>query len=222
MANKIDDGFSSELVETAFFDGVLEIPKIERPDKIVIPDGMVPFSRRNDPAALGKFVCFYEYDRRFAQCLHAPKEFCGDLKRFKGIITPDCSLYIDMPLVTQIFNVYKSRAIGSFFQSQGIYVIPNVRWGDERTYTTEALPEKVAFLGLPKHSILSVGTYGCVQSKEAKFYFREGMCAMLEELEPEVVLVYGSMSRYIFEGLEKRTKFFKYLDWISYKKAGGR
>ncbi|MBR6228616.1 MAG: DUF4417 domain-containing protein, partial [Eubacterium sp.] len=44
----------------------------------------------------------------------------------------------------------KSRAIGYFFQKNRVYVIPCVRWGDERTYTTRVLPEKVAFLGVEK------------------------------------------------------------------------
>lgn len=115
-----------------------------------------------------------------------------------------------------------NRAIGHYFQSKGMYVIPNIRWGDERTYTTTELPEKAAFLGAPKHSILSVGTYGCIKSKEDKRYFREGLIAMLDELEPEVVLVYGSMPRQIFEGIENRTHFVHYPDWITLKKAGDR
>ena len=44
---------------------------------------------------------------------------------------------------------------------------------------------------------------------------------MLDELEPKVVLVYGAMPRQIFEGLENRTRFVNYPDWITYKKAGG-
>lgn len=219
--NIIDDGFSLDLVKNARFEGLYDIPAIERPDKLVIPSGMVPFSRRNESAARDKFVCFYEYDRRFAYCLTSTQKHRNDLKRFPGIISPDCSLYIDMPLILQIANVYLSRAIGAYFQRHGAYVIPNVRWGDERTYTTETLPEKVAFLGLPKHSILSVGTYGCVKSKEAKYYFREGLQAMLEELEPEIVLVYGSMPKNVFNGLENRTRFVQYLDWIKYRKTWG-
>ena len=53
-----------------------------------------------------------------------------------------------------------NRAVGCYLQSHGVYVIPNVRWGDERSYTTVELPEKFAFLGVPKNSIVSIGTYG--------------------------------------------------------------
>lgn len=218
--NLIDDGFRADLVKTAFFDGILEIPVIERPTRIIIPEGMIPFSLRRKDKERKRFICFYEHDKRFSNILMAADEFTEELKQFPGIISPDCSLYWDMPLCLQIANIYMNRAVGYYFQSKGIYVIPNIRWGDERTYTTVELPEKAAFLGVPRHSIVSIGTYGCVKSKEAKHYFREGLLEMLDELEPEVVLVYGSMPKQIFSDLENRTRFVNYPDWITYKKAG--
>lgn len=35
------------------------------------------------------------------------------------------------------------------------------------------MPEKFAFLGAPKNSIVSIGTYGCIRGKENKHFFRE-------------------------------------------------
>ena len=43
---------------------------------------------------------------------------------------------------------------------------------------------------------------------------------MLDELEPEYVLVYGSMPDEIFANLMERTTFVQYKDWISKKKGG--
>jgi hypothetical protein len=125
-----------------------------------------------------------------------------------------------MPLNLQIANTYMNRAIGHYLQLHGIYVIPNVRWGDERSYTTSILPEKFAFVGLPKHSIVSVGTYGCIQGKENKHYFREGLIAMLDELEPEYVLIYGSMPDAIFGDIVDRTNFVHFRDWTSKMRGG--
>ena len=99
-----------------------------------------------------------------------------------------------------------------------MYVIPNVRWGDERSYTIVELPEKFAFLGVPKNSIVSIGTYGCIKNKENKQYFVEGLSAMLDELSPEVVLVYGGMPEAIFGQFKERTNFVNYPDWISIKR----
>ena len=216
----IDDGFRADLVETAFFDGVFEIPIIEKPTQIIIPEGLIPFSIREQDKYHKFFVCFYEYDTRFFDCLTATDKYLDDLRLFPGIISPDCSLYLDMPLCLQIANIYMNRAIGCYLQSKGLYVIPNIRWGDKRTYTTKELPEKVAFLGVSKHSIVSIGTYGCIRSKESKRIFREGLEAMLDELEPEVALVYGSMPEEVFSGLGNRTCFVNYPDWITYKKKG--
>ena len=101
-------------------------------------------------------------------------------------------------------------------KKRGIYVIPNVRWGDERTYTTKFFPEKLAFLGVEKHSIVSIGSYGVVKTKEEKKHFRAGLESMLETLEPETVLVYGAMPEDIFDDYRNCTEFIKYPDWTTY------
>jgi len=216
--NIIDDGFNSGLVEMAKFDGIHEIPILDWPKEIIIPAGLIPFSQRRKSEDMSEFVHFYEHDLTFRDVLVSTEEYVDDLKCFAGIITPDCSLYRDMPLVLQFVNVYMSRAIGHYFQQQGMYVIPNVRWGDERTYTSEACGEKVAFLGIPKQSIVSIGTYGCIKSAEDKYYFKAGLEAMLEELAPRVVLVYGAMPDSVFGGLTSYTEFHQYPDWISQRR----
>ena len=215
IKNNFDEGFNLELVQTAFFDGVFEIPKIEPPEKIIIPSAMIPYSQRSRSKNFSECIVFYDHDINFADVVRKPEDFVEDLMRFPAIVTPDNSLYRDAPLIVQIANVYRSRAIGHYLQKHGAYIITNIRWSDERSYTAEALPEKFAFLGAPKNSIVSIGTYGCIRGKENKYYFREGLEAMLNELTPEVVLVYGSMPDSIFDGLKHKTKFVNYPDWIS-------
>ena len=213
--NIVDEGFRVSLVETAFFDGAFEIPHIDGPKDIIIPTGMVPFSIRERSLDKSDFVCFYEHDVNFREIITNTEDYIDELKQYQGIITPDCSLYIDAPLCVQIAGIYLNRAVGYYLSQQGIYVIPNVRWGDERTYTTELFNEKVAFQGIDKHSIVSIGTYGQIKTAESKRYYREGLIEMLNELEPEVVLVYGAMPNKIFGDLKERTKFVQYPDWIT-------
>ena len=167
----IDDGFNSELVETAFFDGVLEIPKLEKPKEIILPECLIPFTKRNSSTDFSETLAFYEQDVRFSGILQNPEAYIDDFRRFRGIVSPDFSLYRDMPLQAQMNNVYRNRALGCFFQRHGIYVIPNVRWGDERSYTTAVLPECFAFLGVPKHNIVSIGTYGCIRGRKTHGIF---------------------------------------------------
>jgi len=217
----IDDGMNSELVETAFFDGILEMPVIKPPEQIVIPPGMIPFSQRNRTLDFTDTVVFHEHDVKFRDILISPDGYVEDIRRFKGgMTTLDCSLYWDMPLVAQMTNVYRNRAIGHYFQLKGIPVITNVRWGDERSYTTKYLPEKFAFLGVPRRSIVSVGTYGCIPDKEAKYHMEAGFESMLETLKPIVVLIYGALPSSIFSRFEKETQLVCYPDWMTLKKGG--
>ena len=217
--NKIDDGFRPELAKNGVFDGALEIIRIQKPEEFIIPKDTIPFSMMNRSKDHSEFVVFYEHDLRFADVLTSTEEYLPELKKFPGVVSPDASLYRDMPLCLQIANTYMNRLIGHYLQEQGLYVIPNIRWGDERSYTTVELPEKFAFLGVEKHSIVSIGTYGCIRGKENKHYFKEGLAAMLYELEPEIVLVYGPMPDSVFAEFEDVTTFVHYEDWISKKRG---
>ena len=216
----MDDGFRPDLVAGAEFDGFLEIPIIKKPQKIIIPEGITPFSKRSMAVGKNEAIGFNEMDQVFKNVIAEPEKYVDDFKRFVAIISTDNSLYRDMPLATQIANIYRNRAIGHYYQSKGIYVIPQIRWGDERTYTKAILPEKAAFLGVEKNSIVSIGTYGCIQGKENKMYFKNGLYEMLVELEPKVVLVYGNMPSVIFDEFLNYTQFVQYPDWISRRKSG--
>ena len=132
-----------------------------------LPEGQYP--------DIGVFAvrAFYEKDPEFRELVSIPQKYDEEIKGYRYVSTPDCSLYRDMPLIFQLANIAVSRSIGYHFQEEGKYVIPNVRWGDERTYTTELFGERVAFQGVDKHSIVSIGTFGQIQSAESKRYFRE-------------------------------------------------
>lgn len=214
--NNIDDGYNSELVKGAVYTGQLEIPLIKKPKELIIPNKLIPFSERNKSVDYEEFVCFYEHDIRFRDILIATKEQLPSLQKFKGIISCDCSLYYEMPLVLQMTNTYLNRQIGYYLQSQGIYVIPNVRWGDERSYT-RIIPDEppFAFLGLEKHGIYSIGTYGCCKTAEYKHHLREGLRSFIKEIEPKIILVYGSMPDSIFGEFQDVVQFVHFDDWIT-------
>lgn len=216
----LDDGCNPELVAGARFDGIFEIPVIEKPSKLIVPSMIVPFTERNRIIDTNALIGFNEMDTRFSQVLIEPEAFVEDFRRFCGILSPDCSLYRDAPLAVQITNVYRNRAIGSYYQRKGLYVVPQIRWGSEATYTTDVLPEKVAFLGVMPHSIVAIGTYGCIQSKEDKYYFRAGLDAMMQALEPALVLVYGPMPQSVFGEYSRAARFVQFDNWTKYRHGG--
>lgn len=215
----IDDGFAPELVERAVFDGELEIPFIRREEMFVPPYLMRPFSRRGVTAMPDEYICFYEHDVHFAKVIERASEYLESIKKFGGMVSPDCSLYRDMPLVLQMANTYLNRAVGNYFQQNGVHVIPNVRWGDERSYRGTSRFEPFAFLGVEKHSVVSVGTYGCIRGDENRFYFRDGLMEMLRAIEPPQVLVYGNMPSDIFGSSLDKSEFLRYEDWTRIRKG---
>lgn len=211
----IDDGCNPELVAGADFYLPLGIPVIHKPKEILIPSGITPFSYRERVVGSDEAIGFNEKDMNFADVLRAPKDYIEDFSRFRMMISPDCSLFRDAPLSVQLTNVYRNRAIGSYYQRQGIYVIPQVRWGNEYTYTTKYFPDKIAFLGVEKHSIVAIGTYGCINTKDDKYHFSAGLDAMIATLEPTVILVYGNMPEKIFGRYKDFVIFHQLPDWIS-------
>lgn len=217
MNNLFYDGFNSKLIETAFFESFLEIPLLEAPKEIIIPTVAIPFSKRKAITnPMEEMLVFYEQDPEFREFVSVPQNFDTELKSVHIVSTPDCSLYRDMPLWEQLANIGVSRSVGYYLQQQEKYVIPNARWGDERTYTNQLFDTAPAFSGIPKNSIVSIGTYGCSKSKEDKYFLEAGLEAMLNELAPTDVIVYGSYNHKIFGKYEHYARFHHLPDWATY------
>jgi hypothetical protein len=105
---------------------------------------------------------------------------------------------IDQPqphiYLNRFFNIFRSRAIGYWWSQNGIQVIPNVRWGDQRSYD-------FCFDGLPRNSVIAVGSHGCTKRIEDKRHYFNGFMKMLEAIDPKTVLIYGSASHKIIPPL---------------------
>ena len=60
----------------------------------------------------------------------------------------------------------------------------------------------------------------CSRGKRNQFYLRDGLEAMLSYLKPQVVLVYGAMPHYVFDGLGPCAEFINYPDWTTRMRRG--
>lgn len=187
--NGCKDVFHAFLVENSEFSGDLEFPII-RPERR-IPNRLIPFSKAMNCTDYDQWVHFYEDDSAFERIWRNPRRYLPRLKRYQGIISPDFSLYRDMPLVMQQWNTYRNRALGHWFQENGIPVICNVRWGDERTYT-------FCCDGVPHDNIIALGSHGCIKVYEDRCIFETGLAYIVNVLQPKVIVVYGSASDTIF------------------------
>lgn len=148
------------------------------------------------------YVCFYEDDAEFDSIFgiwfrssHAYKI----LSHFSGIITPDFSTYQDFPYPLKLWNTYRMRAFGYWY---GVIckqnVINNVRWGTSETYS-------YCFDGIPKNSIVAIGTVGGSPRKISdRKRFEDGLAETVKRLSPHTIIVYGSANYPCFEKLKEQ------------------
>ena len=126
-------------LKNAYFTGKDEFPVLRsQNNNFQRPFQMVRFSERKD-ASLNDAICFYEWDEKFERQL-------ADFRRAGSVVQPDYSIYADDPLILQKMAVFDRNRVACELQLCGIEVIPNLRWGDERSF-------EFAFAGIPKHQI---------------------------------------------------------------------
>ena len=177
------DVFNAFSVSEARYEGFFEFPNIL--PAYDVPNRLISFSKAVSCKDHNQWVHFYEDDYLFERLWRYPKDNLEILKRFNGVILPDFSLYRDMPLVMQLWNIYRSRAIGHWLQKNGVKVIPNIRFGDRRTYW-------ICCDGIAQHSIIAVGSHGTMKNAQDRRIFLDGLNVVIKRLKPTVVVVYGT------------------------------
>ena len=128
---------------------------------------------------------FFLDDFRFESVWNDPE---GSLKHLKTevVLSPDFSLYQDWPLALQIWNTYRNRWCGAFWQSRGYSVIPTVSWSAPESY-------QFCFAGLEAGGVVAIGTVGLEKDDATRSYFHAGFVEMMNRLSPTTVLCYGQV-----------------------------
>lgn len=125
-------------------------------------------------------IHFFLDDTKFEGVYTRPDVGVKKLAKYKAVLTPDFSLYTDMPRALQIYNVFKNRWCGAYWQDFGLKVIPTVGWSDNQSYS-------FCFDGIERKSIVAVSTLGAKKEKQA---FLKGYDAMIERIDPSLVICY--------------------------------
>lgn len=178
--------------ETACY-GKYQMPIIEKDN--VIPKELIGFNYAKTYDNKNVGIHFYLDDYQFERIWNNPQEYVELLGDYKCILSPDFSLYMDMPYSMKIWNVYRSRLIGQYYQRCGIKVIPTIQWAEKETF-------EFCFDGIQEGSIVSVSTIGVKRSQEATQVWKDGMDAMIERIKPSTILVYGGPLDYDYKGIK--------------------
>ena len=131
-------------------------------------------------------VHFFLHDYQFERVWKYPDRYVEVLKKFAFVLSPQFSVYNDMPFATKIFNLYRNYWCGRYWQEHGIKVIPSIVWGGDTNL-------EWCLDGVPKHSTIAIsaigdGRWGNYKSLQT-FYDKA-----LNILEPTTVLLYGRES----------------------------
>ena len=216
---ELDSGTMSFLADGARLDGEMKMPATEAPDKIVIPARMIPFSCRNKEMLTPEdAICFYEHEKEWKEVNRTPQLFVKEFRR-QLLVSPDNSVLINDIPPCQLTNITKNRLLSSYYQRQFVYTFCNVRWGGEASYTTEPFGFIPCIIGVPRDSVIAIGSHGCLGDRIRRYHFEAGLEVVLRELMPRVVLVYGGGDS-IYRQYERAIRFVKYSDYESARRGG--
>ena len=134
-----------------------------------------------------RIVHFFLYDNEFEKVWKNPEMFVKQLQQYRAILTPDFSMYTEMPAAVQLFNIFRNRWCGAYFAEKGIRVIPSVNWGTEERFD-------FCFEGIEKGSAVAVSTYMFHEhgnNADQKEIFMKGYHELLRRIEPEYIICYS-------------------------------
>lgn len=137
----------------------------------------------------GTIAHFYYDDYKFMTAWRDPDAYVDRLRHFKAVVAPDFSLYTDTPLVLQILSCYRRQWVGAYWQSLGLTVIPDVVWGEERSW-------EFCFDGIPQGGTVAVSAVGVTTDDNWNGdgdLFRRGYEEMMRRIKPSTILYYGTM-----------------------------
>ena len=161
--------------------GMFKLPLVKKQEISLEDVKLIGYDKINQSNNYDKIVHFFLDDYRFESIYNNPENKVETLKKYKAVLTPDFSMFVEMPIALQLFSTFKNRWVGAYLQEQGISVIPTVRWGDLTSFN-------FCFDGIEKGSIVAVSTIGI---KKEKSYFMFGYNEMLSRIRPSKIICYG-------------------------------
>lgn len=162
--------------------GELEMPVIHR--NKYVPSKLTPFNSAKTEKEYSSGVHFFIDDYQFERIWRNPSAYVNMLGRFQCVLSPDFSIFVDMPEPMKIWNVFRNRLLGSWWQTNGINVIPTVSWAEPESF-------KYCFAGVEPNGVVAVSTLGVGRTGRTKRLWTMGVEEMVKRLQPSTILIYG-------------------------------
>lgn len=128
-----------------------------------------------------KTVHFFVDDIKMDKYYRHPDKYLNKLAQYAHLLTPDYSIYSDMPQPLQRYNTFRNRWCGAFWQDYGISVIPTISWSNIESF-------EFCFEGIEEGSVVAISTLSNLRNKRL---FLEGYMEMKKRINPRQVLCFG-------------------------------
>ena len=121
-------------------------------------------------------IHFYIDDYKFNVVWNKPDKWLETFKQCRAVISPDFSVYTDMPKAQQLWNHYRRQWLAKYWQDNGVNVVSSATW--------DLLdPQPWALYGIPKGTSIA-RSFVSRQMKEERI---DGFIQVVEALEPHKI-----------------------------------
>lgn len=168
-------------------DNQTKVPIIDRYEvSETLPARMVPFHEAmcSTQTNFDAIVHFYEHDFQFMRLFRAPEKYVSQLQKYKYVISPDLSQYIEMPHYRRFANNCDNKAMAQYLQGQGVNIIANVTWSLPDSYD-------YCFAGIPENTVIAINSNGVNAYPDSKYFWHRGYEEALRRLNPSRIIRYG-------------------------------
>lgn len=191
--NKTYNAYNMMLFDETDVDGKWQMPMVYRCD--YIPNRLIGFNYAKTSEDKNTGIHFFIDDYQFERCWNSPEQYLEILKDYNCVLTPDFSLYTDMAMPVKLWNIYRSRLLGQFWQRNGLNVIPTISWCEKETFD-------FCFDGIQKGSIVAISTIGVKKEDAAFSIWKDGVDEMIKRIKPSKIICYGGKVDYDFGKIE--------------------
>lgn len=150
------------------------------------------------------YHCFVD-DAQFSRIYRNPWKYIGWIKKTRGFIGTDFSMYRNDDEDNLIENCRINRSIGYALQKENVPFIPTAGFAGESTW-------EWCFDGLPTNSTVAVTTNCLNRDPEAHRLFVGGINALIEQISPTTIVVCGRCP----DWLNKKYPMIKIVPILSY------
>ena len=96
-------------------DGIFDMPVIKRTDILLDDLSLIGYDRLSENGS-NQIVHFFLDDYKFEVMWKDPEPRIERLQKYRGVLSPQFSLYTEMPLAVKVYNIFRSRWCGAFLQ----------------------------------------------------------------------------------------------------------